>query len=77
MKCFWCEKGLNHGTRTKDHSIPKCIGGDNSSIVDSCRECNNSRAIITSYHCLVKDIENKSFKSFGKTLEKLIKKIKN
>ena len=67
--CFYCEtdiKGKNDvfkTVRTKEHLIPKSIGGDNETTVHSCPLCNRQRgvhsfvAFFTKVQQLIRDIK--------------------
>lgn len=53
--CFYCDEGLNNKNRTKDHVIPKCLGGKNDgNVVYSCKECNSDKGHLLLEQWLIK-----------------------
>lgn len=48
--CFWCKthaSKLEKNEITRDHLMPKGMGGGNNKTVFSCRECNEERGRVT------------------------------
>lgn len=43
--CIWCKRHLNRYDRSRDHLVPRSLGGslEMSNLVLSCRFCNSSR----------------------------------
>lgn len=75
MSCFWCG---NRETRlTRDHIIPKAIGGLDGfeNIVWACEKCNNERGTVLTYHYLMKRlIAKKKTRTNQEYVTRLIKR---
>lgn len=57
QRCFWCYKDLKKHQATRDHVIPKSIGG--SKTVIACMDCNHERGTVTElYHYRLRLMED-------------------
>lgn len=53
FSCFWCRGLFWKGQRTKEHIIPRALGGNNhkrDNIKYACSACNNERGHILAHH---------------------------
>ena len=66
-RCFYCGEPLTKETMTRDHFIPKSLGGDDTpeNIVPSCGECNHRKANhILTEHLLGRFCHNAKFRRY-------------
>ncbi len=62
--CFYCNKFLSFPDSTRDHIIPKSMGGMNvyENIVLSCQSCNNERGDSPAEEFLLKKMKKEQGK---------------
>lgn len=74
--CLWCGKFLNNEIKTREHLIPKCLGGTNSSsnIRYACYDCNQERGMLTAEYHLYNQVRNGNYK--GRSKKRKLLKVK-
>lgn len=69
--CFYCGIKLTHKTKTRDHVIPKCYGGE--FVVSCCLSCNNAKGDLLPDEFRTLLYNSKEVEFYGETIIRLRK----
>lgn len=77
VPCFWCGAFFGKNQLTKDHVIPKGVGGSNKkgNIVKACESCNNDRGKVVSIYLGLKELSNRKDISRWNTINRAFAKL--